>query len=146
MTGAAGAVGGWLLELAARDGWDVTALVRPGTEKLVSAPTVITSPTGSYDAVVDAASLHGSALALVADGGRYVGFKPNQPQPPEREITVHTVQVVADGAALAELLAIAAMGAVPIRIAGRARLHDAPTAYARAETESGSKGRWLLTP
>ena len=37
VTGAAGAVGGWLIELATRDGWSVTALVKPGTEDLVDA-------------------------------------------------------------------------------------------------------------
>ncbi len=146
VTGAAGAVGGWLLELAARDGWHVTALVKPGTEDLVRAPATITQPTGSYDAVVDAAALHATALGLVTDGGRYVGFKPNQPQTPERGITVHTVQVIADGEALEDLLQVAAKGEIPIRIAGRAPLTDAPNVYHRAPTESGSRGRWLLIP
>jgi NADPH:quinone reductase-like Zn-dependent oxidoreductase len=146
VTGAAGAVGGWLLELARREGWNVTALIKPGTEHSVAAYDVITGLSGSYDAVLDAAALHGAALRAVRDGGRYVGFKPGQPQAPERAITVSTVRVVPDGAALGTLLALAANGVVPVRIAGRAPLADAATAYERGGSESGSRGRWLLEP
>ena len=146
VTGAAGAVGGWLIELATREGWHVTALVKPGTEKLVEEAAVITELNGHYDAVLDTAALHESAVAAVRDGGRYVGFKPNQPQTPERGITVTTVQVVADGKALGALLPLAAAGTVPVRIAGRAPLLEAASVYQRGSTESGSRGRWLLVP
>lgn len=146
VTGAAGAIGGWLLELADTEGWQVTALVRPGTEHLVPARATVTELTGTYDAVLDAAALHAPALAAVADGGRYVGFKPNQAQPPERDITVSTVQVQPDGQSLAKLLTLAADGVVPVRIAGRASLSDAAVVYARGSSESGSRGRWLLVP
>jgi NADPH:quinone reductase-like Zn-dependent oxidoreductase len=144
VTGAAGAVGGWLVELARQEDWDVTALVKPGTEHLVDAKDVITELTGSYDAVLDAAALHGDALAAVRDGGRYVGFKPGQPQKAERGIAVSTVQVVTDGERLRALLALAADGVVPVRIAGRAPLADVATVYRRGSVESGSRGRWLL--
>jgi NADPH:quinone reductase-like Zn-dependent oxidoreductase len=146
VTGAAGAIGGWLLALAANEGWHVTALVKPGTEHLVSAEAVITALDGRYDAVLDAAALHGPALTVVSDNGRYVGFKPGDPQTPERGIAVHTVQVLPDGAGLAALLPLAADGAVPVRIAGTAALIDAPAAYERGSSESGSRGRWLLVP
>lgn len=146
VTGAAGAVGGWLVELARRDGWDVTALVRPGTEPLVSAKDVVTDLTGTFDAVVDAAALDETARDAVRDGGRYVGVKPAQPLRPERGISVANVQVRADGAVLGSLLPLAADGIVPVRIAGRAPLADAAAVYARAITESGSRGRWLLVP
>lgn len=146
VTGGAGAVGGWLIELAARDGWHVTALVKPGTEALVKGVAVITELTGSYDAVLDAAALYAPALAVVRDGGWYVGFKPGQPQTSERGITVNTVQVRPDGESLGALLPLAAEGVVPVRIAGRAALADAATAYERGWSESGSRGRWLLVP
>ncbi len=146
VTGAAGAVGGWLVELARRDGRAVTALVKPGTEHRVAATEVITELTGSYDAVLDAATLHGPALAAVRAGGHYVGFKPGQPQTPQRGITVSTVQVAPDGQSLGTLLPLAADGVVPVRIAGRAPLADAVTAYVHGSSESGSRGRWLLVP
>lgn len=146
ITGAAGAVGGWLAELAERDGWSVTALVRPGTESATRAVRVVDELAGTYDAVLDAAALHGPALSAVRDGGRYVGFKPAQEQAPERGITVHTVLVRADGAGLAQLLPLAGTGHVPVRIAGRSRLADVAAAYRSAERESGSRGRWLLVP
>lgn len=146
VTGAAGAVGGWLVDLAARDGWKVTALVKAGTETLVVADETITAPSGSYDAVLDAAALHGTALAMVNDGGRYVGFKPSQRQRSERAIAVHTVQVRPDGETLGVLLRLAADGSIPVRVAGRAPLTDAPAVYQRAGSESGSRGRWLLVP
>ena len=146
VTGAAGAIGGWLIELATREGWHVTALVKPGTENLVANAAVITELNGSYDAVLDAAALHEPAVAAVRDGGRYVGFKPNQPQAPERGITVDTVQVLPDGTGLAALLPLAAAGDVPVRIAGRAPLTQAATVYQRGSSESGSRGRWLLVP
>lgn len=146
VTGAAGAVGGWLTELAMRDGWDTTALVRPGTEDLVTAGVAVTELAGPFDAVLDAAALHGPALAAVRAGGRYVGFKPGQPQAPERDITVATVQVEPDGQALAALLPLAASGAVAVRIAGRVNLSDAALAYSSGAVGSGSRGRWLLLP
>ena len=146
VTGAAGAVGGWLTELANREGWHVTALVRAGTEDLVEGAAVITELRGSYDAVLDAAGLHESAVAAVCDGGRYVGFKPNQPQTSERGITVKTVQALADGKALGALLPLAATGAVAVRIAGHAPLVEAATVYQDGSSESGSRGRWLLVP
>jgi len=146
VTGAAGAVGGWLIELATREGWHVTALVKPGTEHLIEGAAVITELGGSYDAVLDAASLHEPAVAAVRDGGRYIGFKPNQPQTPERGITVETIQVLPDGKGLGALLPLAAAGDVPVRIAGRAPLTDAAAVYRRGSSESGSRGRWLLVP
>jgi NADPH:quinone reductase-like Zn-dependent oxidoreductase len=146
VTGAAGAIGGWLLELATREGWDVTALVKPGTEELVHGVPVVTGLAGRFDAVLDGAALHGAAMAVVRDGGRYVGFKPGQPQLPERGIAVTTVQVLPDGESLAALLPSAADGVVPVRIAGRAPLTAAAAAYQRGGAESGSRGRWLLLP
>jgi len=56
------------------------------------------------------------------------------------------VQVLPDGKALGPLLALAALGVVPVRIAGRGPLVDAAAVYQRGSSESGSRGRWLLVP
>jgi len=146
ITGAAGAIGGWLVALAATENWSVTALVRPGTEDAVTAGSVITELAGTYDAVLDAAALYAPAIGAVRDGGRYVGFKPAQPQPSQRGITVRTVQVRPDGTALAELLPMIGTGAVPVRISGTSSMAEAAVAYESAGPASGSRGRWLLLP
>ena len=140
MTGAAGAVGGWLIELANREGWHVTALVKPGTEDLVEGAAVITELSGSYDAVLDAAALHGPALAAVRDGGRYVGFKPNQPRRPNAASPSTQSRCSPTARRLAALLPLAAAGVVPVRIAGRAPLTEAATVYQRGVVRVGLPG------
>jgi NADPH:quinone reductase-like Zn-dependent oxidoreductase len=150
VTGGAGGVGSWAIALAARDGWHVDGLVRPGTERLAKdagAAAVLTELTeASYDAVLDAAALQASALAAVADGGRFVGVKPGQPVDSERGIAVSTVLNRPDGAALAELLTLAAKGEGPVRIAATRPLTEAAQLYAEAMAAPGSAGRWLLIP
>lgn len=150
VTGAAGGVGMWATTLAARAGWRVDALVRPGTEHLVDPlgiKTALTDPRRrGYDATIDAAGLQQDALAYVADGGRFVGVKPGWPVPPERDVEVSAITTTADGPALAGLLDLAADGSVPIRIAGRRALSEAASAYAEAAAAPGSAGRWLLVP
>jgi NADPH:quinone reductase-like Zn-dependent oxidoreductase len=150
VTGGAGAVGNWAIVLAKRDGWSVDALVRPGTEDLAreaGAVQVLTDlPQRAYDAVLDTAALQQTALAAVRDGGRFVGVKPGQPVPPERNIDVTAVIAHPDGAALTGLLELAATREAPVRIAASRPLTDAASAYAEANAASGSEGRWLLVP
>lgn len=150
VTGGQGAVGSWAIVLAKRDGWDVAALVRPGTEPLAreaGAGKVLTElPQQAYDAVLDAAALQAAALGALRDGGRFVGVKPGQPVAPERKIKTKFVIAQPDGAALAGLLGLAAAGEAPVRIAASRPLADAASAYADANAASGSLGRWLLVP
>ncbi|MET7394909.1 zinc-binding dehydrogenase [Dactylosporangium sp. NPDC005572] len=150
VTGGAGGVGSWAVALGVRDGWAVDALVRPGTEALAlaaGASTVVTEvPEASYDAVVDAGALQQAALAAVRDGGRFVGLKPGQPLAAERGVTVAAVLTRPDGAALADLLGLAAKGHAPIRIAATRPLTQAADLYAAAMAAPGSDGRWLLIP
>lgn len=148
VTGGAGAVGGHALVLAARAGWKVTALARSTDAELVGragADLVTELPGTTFDAVLDGAVLLESALAAVRDGGTFVGLAPGAPVAAEREITVHTVGVEPDPAALADLLALAAEGVLEVRVAGRVPLRDAAKAY--DEVAAGSqRGRWLLVP
>lgn len=148
IAGAAGGVGVWALALAKADGWTVDALVRPRTEHLATGAdrTVTEIEPHAHDAVLDLAARGGPALAGVRDGGRYVGVKPGRAPAPERGIEVSTVMSHADGAALAELLRLAADGTVPTRIAATRPLSKAAEAYREAEAAPGSDGRWLLIP
>ena len=97
----------------------------------------------TYDVVFDTAVLVGSALAAVRDGGDYVGVMPPAQPPTERGVRVTAVQVRADGARLATLLARTASGELETRIAGTADLEDAAAVYAKV-VAGGQRGRWVL--
>lgn len=149
VTGAAGAVGGYALSLAARRGLAVTGLARVSDEKFVSDAGAIpvsslpTEPT--YDAVLDAAALVGPALAAVLDGGRYVGVLPYAVPEPVRGIVTAAVKVHHDGTRLAELLAAAAAGTLPVRVAQALPLTEAAEAH-RLAAAGGVRGRYVLRP
>lgn len=149
VTGAAGAVGGYAVALAARAGWEVTGLARPGDEDFVrgaGAKGFVTEVPGpEFDAVLDAAALQERAIGAVRDGGTIVGVLPPAPIAAERGIEVTAVQVAADGTRLAELLALSVDGTLEVRVAGEFPLADFATAYAR-QAAGGSRGRWLLVP
>ncbi|WP_139416135.1 NADP-dependent oxidoreductase [Agromyces laixinhei] len=148
VTGGAGAVGGHALVLATRAGWKVSALARDADADFIAragAQLVTEVPGPSFDAVLDAAVLLGSALTAVRDGGAFVGMAPDAPVPAERGITVHTVSVEPDSTALSRLLSLAAEGVLEVRVAGLVPLHAATQAY--DEVAAGSqRGRWLLIP
>ena len=148
VTGAAGAVGGYAVALAQAAGWDVTGLGRPADEEFVrstGAGFTAHADPASYDAVLDGAVLQADGVALVADGGTFVGVQPSQPPQSERGVEVTAVKVVRDGALLAELLERSASGELAVRVAGTVPLDEAATAYAKV-AGGGQRGRWLLIP
>jgi NADPH:quinone reductase-like Zn-dependent oxidoreductase len=148
VTGAAGAVGGHAIVLANRDGWRVSALARDTDAEFVAragAELLTELPGASFDAALDAAVLLDSALAAVRDGGSFVGVAPGSPVTAERGITVHTVGVEPDSAAIAELLGLAAGGILEVRVAGREPLREAAKVYDMV-AGGGQRGRWLLIP
>jgi NADPH:quinone reductase-like Zn-dependent oxidoreductase len=148
VTGAAGALGGHALVLAARAGWRVTGLAREADANFVAragADPVTEPPGPSFDAVLDAAVLLESARAAVRDGGSFVGVAPSAPVAAERGITVRTVSVEPDSEGIAGLLGLAAEGALEVRVAGRVPLREAATAYDKV-AGGGQRGRWLLVP
>ena len=148
VTGGAGAVGGYALVLAARAGWQVTALARDTDAAFVAragAGLVTEMPYRAFDAVLDSAVLLGSALEAVRDGGAFVGVAPASPVAGERGITADTVSVEPDSGAIAELLGLAAEGMLEVRVAGRVSLGEAPAAYDKI-AGGGQRGRWLLLP
>jgi NADPH:quinone reductase-like Zn-dependent oxidoreductase len=147
VTGAAGAVGGYLLSLAQDRGWQVTGLARAGDEEFVrgrGADFTSQAETG-WDAVADGAALQEQALDLVRDGGVFVGVQPSSQQASERGITVHAVVAHPDGARLAGLLDRTATGELPARVHAVVPLDQVAEAH-RAVAKGGARGRYVLTP
>ncbi|WP_078912818.1 NADP-dependent oxidoreductase [Streptomyces sp. NRRL S-646] len=150
VTGAAGAVGGFAVQLAARRGVAVTALAREDDEELVRSlgAAHFTSGavgTGSVDAVLDAAVLGEAALEWVRDRGAYVGVIPQAAPASVRGVRTGAVEVSADGARLAELAGLVDEGVLTLRVAETYALEDAAKAHARL-AEGGVRGRLVLLP
>ena len=106
VTGAAGAVGGYVLALAQDHGWRVTGLARVEDEEFVRGLgadfTAHAAP--GWDAVADGAVLKEEGLALVRDGGTFIGMQPGAASAEERGVTIREVVTRPDGARLAQLL------------------------------------------
>ncbi|MCD2099405.1 alcohol dehydrogenase catalytic domain-containing protein [Rhodococcus rhodochrous] len=107
VTGAAGVLGGYLTVLARDRGWRVTGLARARDEEFVRGlgADFTADAAPGWDAVADAAALQERGLALVRDGGIFVGVRPNAGPVAERGIAVTAVDVRPDGPRTGELLA-----------------------------------------
>ena len=150
VTGAAGAVGGFAVQLAARRGVLVTGLARADDEDFVRAlgATEFTSDgvaAGSVDAVLDTAVLGERALEWVRDGGVFAGVIPQAAPAPVRGVRTGAVEVSPDGARLAELVRLVEEGVLTLRVAETYTLEDAAKAHARL-AEGGVRGRLVLVP
>jgi NADPH:quinone reductase-like Zn-dependent oxidoreductase len=150
VTGAAGAVGGFAIQLATARGVSVTALAREGDEELVRSLGAAhfasgTAEPGAYDAVLDTAVLGAAALEWVRDGGAYVGVRPGGHPDPVRGIRTTAVAVTADGARLARLAALVDQGVLTLRVADTYPLEAVAKAHAHLE-EGGVRGRLVLVP
>ncbi|MFI9819757.1 NADP-dependent oxidoreductase [Streptomyces sp. NPDC052013] len=150
VTGAAGAVGGYAVQLAALRGVSVTGLAREEDEAFVrslgAARFVSGEPeAGGFDAVLDAAVLGERALSWARDGGRYAGVIPSAVPAAERGVRVAAVEVEADGSRLAELVRLVDEGSLTLRVAETYALADAVKAHARL-AEGGVRGRLVLHP
>ncbi|MFE0677026.1 NADP-dependent oxidoreductase [Streptomyces sp. NPDC058867] len=148
VTGAAGAVGGYAVQLAAHRGIEVTALAREADADLVrslGAARLAGAEEGGFDAVLDAAVLGEPALERVRDGGAYVGVIPGAQPAPVRGVRTAAVEVRADGARLAELVGLVEKGVLTLRVAGTYALDEAARAHARL-AEGGVRGRLVLVP
>ncbi len=147
VTGAAGAVGGYVAVLAKDRGWQVTGLARTQDEEFVRGLGAdFTSHAGKgWDAVADGAKLQERALALVRDGGAFVGVQPGTEPASERGITVANVVAHPDGPRLAGLLDRTASGELPARVHAVVPLDQVADAH-RAVAKGGVRGRYVLTP
>jgi NADPH:quinone reductase-like Zn-dependent oxidoreductase len=151
VTGAAGAVGGFAVELAAACGLRVVAQAGEadhGWLRARGAAEVVGRfgpPAGSVDAALDAANLGAPALVAVRDGGRFVGLLDPTTPPAERDIAVQTVHVRAEAGQLDTIAQLADDGRLTPRVADTYTFDDAGAAYARVE-RGGLRGRVVLVP
>ncbi|GAA4588359.1 NADP-dependent oxidoreductase [Planotetraspora phitsanulokensis] len=147
VTGAAGAVGGYVSSLAQDRGWRVTGLVRAEDEEFVRSlgAGFTTQAEPGWDAVADGAALQEQGLALVRDGGAFVGVRPNAVPATERGITVAAVETHPDGPRLSDLLTRTASGELPARVHTVVPLDQVADAH-RAVAKSGVRGRYVLQP
>jgi NADPH2:quinone reductase len=159
VTGAAGAVGGYAVQLARHRGLEVVAVAAAPDETLVrelgarhvvprgaDLPTAVRALVpGGVDGVVDAALVGIAAQEAVRNRGAFAHLKATPPPAPLRGIRVHTVLVSADGERLRRLVGLVETGIVGTRVAGVHVLEDASAAY-RKVAAGGLRGRLVLTP
>jgi NADPH2:quinone reductase len=159
VTGAAGGVGGFVLELAAARGIRTIALARPDDVGLVhelGATDVVTNADdlgvtvrdivrGGVDAVIDAAILGIQAHNPLRGGGTFIALVAPFAPPPIRGTRVLVQEVFADGARLAELAALVDAGLLTLRVAAALPLADAAAAHRMLE-RGGLRGRVVLQP
>ncbi|RSM83860.1 NADP-dependent oxidoreductase [Kibdelosporangium aridum] len=146
VTGAAGAVGGYVVSLAQDRGWQVTGLARAEDEEYVRSlgADFTTHADSGWDAVADGAVLQEQGLALVRDGGIFVGVRPGA-APTGRGITATAVSVRPDGPRLSDLLARTASGELPARVHAVLPLNQVADVH-RAVAKGGVRGRYVLKP
>ncbi|MEU8800756.1 NADP-dependent oxidoreductase [Spirillospora sp. NPDC048819] len=160
VTGAAGAVGGYAVELAALRGLRIVgsasaadeALVRRlGAEMFVPrdvhlADAVRALVPGGVDGAVDAALLSAAALDAVRSGGTFAAVNGGPAVPvPLRGISVRNEWIRADAGQLGHLADLVDEGRLTLRVAGALPLAEAAKAHVRLEA-GGLRGRLVLTP
>jgi NADPH:quinone reductase len=160
VTGSAGAVGQYAIQLGVHDGLTVIGDAKPEDEALIrsfgaahvvargdamAAAVRALYPSG-VDAVLDAALLGPAVLPAIRDGGQLMCVRPFQGET-ERDITVSLVLVgnhLHEGTRLAELADLAAKGVITLRIADLIPAENAAEAHRRLEA-GGVRGRLVLT-
>lgn len=159
ITGAAGAVGGFAVELAAERGLRVVACAGAGDEAFVRAVGAhwfvprSTDPAeavrdlvpGGVDGALDAAVLGVPALGAVRNRGRFVSVVGGAAPVPLRGITVAQQWIAADSPGLTRLSALADSGRLTPRVADTMPLHEAAAAHRRLAGK-GIRGRLVLIP
>ena len=162
VTGASGAVGGFAVQLAAREGVEVVADASNGDEERVrslgaaqvlprtAAPDELAAavrrarPDG-VDAVLDAVPVGPPLIAAVRDGGTFVTVLDPAVPAAERGVRVAKVSVSPDPRQLAALLADVEAGRLVSTVAKQFPLADAPEAFAVA-ARGGLRGKVVLVP
>ncbi|WP_067574637.1 NADP-dependent oxidoreductase [Nocardia acidivorans] len=156
ITGAAGGVGGYAVQLAAAFGARVIAVASAADADLVRAlgasdvvdrehADIESLRALGVDALIDAAVRGPDLIAAARDDGRFVALLPPAAPESERGITVHTVQQSPNGPRLAELAGLVDAGTLTLRVADTLPLAEAAAAHARLE-KGGVRGRLVLLP
>lgn len=158
ITGAAGAVGGYLVELAVARGLRVLAVAGSQDEELVRklgadlfvprsedpAAAIRAAVPGGVAGLVDAAALCGAVIGAVGDGGTFVSVLGSGPAA-ERGIRVSQVRVHSDAVQLAELATFVDAGLVTLRVDRTMPFVEAAAAH-DALASRGRRGRIVLVP
>lgn len=149
--GAAGSVGGYLVQLAAVRGWRPAAFARADDAKDVrdlGASAVFSDadmpPVGDFDAVIDAAG-RADMVRAVRDYGRFVSLTPQSVPDSERSIAVQVYGIRTDGQMLDALARQVEHGSLRLRIARSFPFEAATQAHSQLEA-GGTRGKILLTP
>jgi len=159
ITGAAGAVGGYAIQLGRLDGLRIIADASPADKDLVGglgadivvprgpdlADRIREVCPGGVDALLDAALIGPPALPAVRDGGQLMAVRPFAGQP-ERDITVSLVLVfhhLHDAGTLARLASLASGGTLSLRVADVLPAERAADAHRRFGA-GGVRGRLVL--
>lgn len=159
VTGAAGGVGGLVLELAALRGIRSVAVAGKADEQLVRrlgatefvarteqlAAAVRGVVPGGVDAVIDTAVVGIAAHEALRGAGTFVALVAPFAPPPLRATRVVVQEVFADGARLAELSAMVDAGRLTLRVAQTLPLADVALAHQRL-AGGGLRGRLVLVP
>jgi NADPH:quinone reductase len=159
VTGAAGAVGGYAIELAKLRGLAVVGVAGADDEDLVTGlgadVFVPRSPDldaavralvpGGVDGAIDPVGLGIAAAEPVRNRGSFAAVVGGRTPLPLRGQTAHTVFVDADATQLAELVTLVESGKLSLRVADSYPLADAATAYTRL-SKGGVRGRLVLIP
>jgi NADPH:quinone reductase len=160
VTGAAGAVGGFAVQLAAERGLRVVAVAGEDDEELVRAMgaewfvprsavrlgTVVRELVpGGADGAVDAAVLGAVALDAVRGGGAFAALVAGGAPVPLRGTDVFHTWIRADGTRLADLVALVEAGRLTLRVAETLPLDQVAAAHERV-AKGGLRGRVVLVP
>ena len=159
VTGAAGAVGGFAVELARTRGVRIVAQGRPedqqflrdrGATWFVSRDEELNEAVRRFvpqgvDGVLDAAALGEPALAAVRDGGVFVSLRSDVLPQPRRAIAVRHTSAGPEATRLSHLSALAEVGVLTPRVARTYPLSEAAQAHTHV-ARGGLRGRMVLVP
>ncbi len=159
VTGAAGALGGFALQLAALRGLRTIAVASPsdaalaqelGAHEFLARPDNLGAAVralvpGGVDGAIDAAVIGVSALDGVRDGGSFVAVAAGAAPLPLRGTRVHNVWIRSDRSRLGELAALVDAGRLTPRVAATQPLDTVATAHERLSA-GGLRGRIILEP